>query len=114
MSKRCYIMTAIDYVNRQPHLGHAYEKVISLAIARGQRSLGKEVFFLTGLDAHRQKVQQAATAEGKNPQQYCYEGAGIWQAFAAKLNLSNDEFIRTTQPRHKDIIQAILSKLHRE
>ena len=64
MSKQSYITTAIDYVNGQPHLGHAYEKIITDAIARGRRSLGQEVFFLTGLDEHGQKVQQAAMAAG--------------------------------------------------
>src|SRR6476660_2265435 len=71
MSKRFYITTAIDYVNGQPHLGHAYEKVIADVIARARRSFGEEAFFLTGLDEHGQKVQQAAVAEGKEPQVYC-------------------------------------------
>ena len=71
MSKRYYITTAIDYLNGEPHLGHAYEKVIADVIARARRSLGQEVFFLTGLDEHGQKVQQAAQAVGKSPQQYC-------------------------------------------
>ena len=66
MSKRFYITTAIDYVNGQPHLGHAYEKVIADVIARARRSLGQETFFLTGLDEHGQKVQQAALAEGQD------------------------------------------------
>ena len=70
MTKRYYITTAIDYVNGQPHLGHAYEKVVTDVIARAQRSLGNEVFFLTGLDEHGQKVQQAALKEGKSPQAY--------------------------------------------
>ena len=71
MSKRFYITTAIDYVNGQPHIGHAYEKIIADVIARSRRSLGQEVFFLTGLDEHGQKVQQAALADKKNPQEYC-------------------------------------------
>lgn len=114
MSKRFYITTAIDYVNGQPHLGHAYEKVIADVIARAHRSLGEEVFFLTGLDEHGQKVQQAAIAEGKTPQVYCDELAAIWKRFAGKLNLTNDDFVRTTEPRHKETVQAILSKLHAE
>ncbi len=112
MSKRFYITTAIDYVNGQPHLGHAYEKVIADVIARARRSLGQEVFFLTGLDEHGQKVQQAALAEGKNPQAYCDELAADWQAFAEKLDLTNDDFVRTTEPRHKEVVQAMLAKLH--
>jgi methionyl-tRNA synthetase len=112
MSKRFYITTAIDYLNGQPHLGHAYEKIIADVIARSRRSLGEEVFFLTGLDEHGQKVQQAAIAEGKTPQAYCDALAADWQAFAKKLELTNDDFVRTTQPRHKEFVQAILSKLH--
>jgi methionyl-tRNA synthetase len=112
MDKRFYITTAIDYVNGQPHLGHAYEKIVADVIARARRSLGQEVFFLTGLDEHGQKVQQAAIAEGKNPQVYCDALAADWQAFAKKLELTNDDFVRTTQPRHKEFVQAILTKLN--
>src|SRR5438034_2875957 len=111
MNKRFYITTAIDYVNGQPHLGHAYEKVVADVIARARRSLGEEVFFLTGLDEHGQKVQQAAQRENKDTQAYCDELAKDWQHFAATLNLTHDDFVRTTQPRHKAIVQAILAKL---
>ncbi|MEY2466288.1 MAG: methionyl-tRNA synthetase [Verrucomicrobiota bacterium] len=112
MSKRFYITTAIDYVNGQPHLGHAYEKVIADVIARSRRSMGEDVFFLTGLDEHGQKVQQAAVAEGKKPQVYCDEFAVIWKAFAAKLNLTNDDFVRTTDARHQQTVQASLAKVN--
>ena len=114
MDKRFYITTAIDYVNGQPHLGHAYEKVIADVIARSRRLLGEKVFFLTGLDEHGQKVQQAALAEGKQPQQYCDELARSWGSFARKLGLTNDDFIRTTEPRHEQVVQALLSKLYAE
>ena len=77
MSKRFYLTTAIDYVNGEPHLGHAYEKVITDIIARTHRSLGQEVFYLTGLDEHGQKVQTAAKADGKDPQAYCDDFAGL-------------------------------------
>jgi methionyl-tRNA synthetase len=112
MSKRFYITTAIDYVNGQPHLGHAYEKIVADVIARAHRSLGQEVFFLTGLDEHGQKVQQAALADKKTPQEYCDALAADWLAFAKKLELTNDDFVRTTQPRHREFVQAILSKLN--
>jgi len=111
MNKRFYITTAIDYVNGQPHLGHAYEKIVADVIARSRRSLGEEVFFLTGLDEHGQKVQQAAIAEGKTPQAYCDELAADWKAFAKKLELTNDDFVRTTDPRHKEIVQAGLTRV---
>ena len=112
MSKRFYITTAIDYVNGQAHIGHAYEKIITDVIARSRRSLGQDVFFLTGLDEHGQKVQQAALAEKRHPQEYCDALAADWQALARTLDLTNDDFIRTTDPRHKEFVQAVLAKLH--
>jgi methionyl-tRNA synthetase len=111
MSKRFYITTAIDYVNGQPHLGHAYEKIVTDVIARARRSFGQDVFFLTGLDEHGQKVQQVALKEGRNPQAYCDALAEDWKRFAQQLQLTNDDFIRTTESRHKVIVQAILAKL---
>ncbi len=114
MSKRFYITTAIDYVNGEPHLGHAYEKIVADVIARSHRSLGQETFFLTGLDEHGQKVQQTALSRGKEPQVYCDELAAIWQTFASRLDLTNDDFIRTTQQRHKSFVQKVLAKLHAE
>jgi methionyl-tRNA synthetase len=114
MSKRFYITTAIDYANGAPHLGHAYEKVVADVIARARRALGEEVFYLTGLDEHGQKVQQAAQAEGKSPQEYCDALAADWRVFTTKLGLSIDDFVRTTEPRHKEFVQAVLSKLQAE
>ena len=97
MDKRFYITTAIDYVNGEPHLGHAYEKIIADVIARSRRSFGQEVFFLTGLDEHGQKVQQVALSKGKSPQEYCDELAADWQALVKKLELTNDDFVRLGQ-----------------
>ena len=114
MSKRFYITTAIDYVNGEPHLGHAYEKVVTDVIARVHRSLGTQVFFLTGLDEHGQKVQQAAEASGKDTQTYCDELAVTWKSLAARLELTNDDFVRTTEPRHEEVVQAILTKLQED
>ncbi len=114
MSKRFYITTAIDYVNGQPHLGHAYEKVITDVIARSRRSFGQDAFFLTGLDEHGQKVQQVAVSQGKTPKEYCDELAISWKSFARKLGLTNDDFVRTTEKRHQDAVQAILTKLNAE
>ena len=112
MSKRFYLTTAIDYTNGAPHLGHAYEKIVADVIARFQRSLGVEVFFLTGLDEHGTKVQQAAQAAGLSPQAYCDGLAVEWRAFTETLGLSIDDFVRTTEPRHREVVQAILTKLH--
>ena len=112
MSKAFYITTAIDYVNGAPHLGHAYEKIITDIIARARRSFGESVFFLTGLDEHGQKVQQAAQAAGMESQAYCDQLAAQWIDLAKRLGISNNEFIRTTQPRHKEVVEAILQKLY--
>jgi len=112
MSKPFYITTAIDYVNGQPHLGHAYEKIVTDVIARARRALGEEVFFLTGLDEHGQKVQQAAQKSGRPAQAYCDALAEDWRKFTARIHLTNNDFIRTTEPRHKAVVQSILSKLH--
>ena len=112
MGKRFYLTTAIFYTNGAAHLGHAYEMVLSDVIARAHRSFGDEVFFLTGLDEHGQKVQQTAAAEGQDPQAYCDGLAVQWEALARQLGLTNDDFIRTTQPRHKEVVSAVLSKLH--
>lgn len=114
MSKQFYITTAIDYVNGHPHLGHAYEKVITDVIARGRRSLGEQAYYLTGSDEHGQKVEQAAIQLGKDPQAYCDELSKVWTPFVEKLKCSNDDFIRTTEPRHKEVVQAILTKLNNE
>lgn len=115
MSKKIiYLTTAIDYVNGQPHLGHAYEKVLSDTIARFQHSQGEEVFFLTGADEHGQKVQQTAVKQGKTPQSYCDELAIVWKEFIDKLGICNDDYVRTTQPRHKKVVTAVLSKLFKE
>ena len=114
MDKSFYVTTAIDYVNGEPHLGHAYEKVVADVIARSRRSLDQTVFFLTGLDEHGQKVQQAALAQGKSPQTYCDELAVIWKNLASQLSLTNDDFVRTTQSRHKEVVQALLTKLNNE
>jgi methionyl-tRNA synthetase len=111
MGKQFYITTAIDYVNGAPHLGHAYEKVLADVIARSRRSLGDAVFFLTGLDEHGQKVKQAAHAEGLEPQAYCDKLAVAWQSLTQRLNLINSDFVRTSSPRHRDGVRAILSRL---
>ncbi len=114
MSKRFYITTAIDYVNGEPHLGHAYEKILADVIARAHQSLGEEVFFLTGLDEHGQKVQQAAKAAGLDPQIYCNQLAGTWRDFARRLGLANNDFVRTSDSRHKEAVAALLNRLHNE
>jgi len=114
MSKCFYVTTAIDYVNGEPHLGHAYEKIITDVIARAHRALGESTFFLTGLDEHGQKVQQAATDLGRDPQEYCDGLATIWRGFAQSLQLINNDFVRTSSPQHKRVVQGFLNQLYQE
>ena len=109
--KSFYITTAIDYVNGQPHLGHAYEKVLTDVIARFRRQMGDKVYFLTGSDEHGQKVQASARKEGIPPQQYVDKIAAQFRSLYDRLNISYDDFIRTTETRHKDGVRAILQKL---
>ncbi len=102
-----YITTAIAYPNGRPHIGHAYELIATDALARFQRLDGRDVFFLTGTDEHGQKMQQTARAEGMEPQQLANRNSDEFQAMGKLLNASNDDFIRTTQPRHHETSQNI-------
>ncbi|MFB2566497.1 methionine--tRNA ligase [Rhizobium sp. IMFF44] len=102
-----YITTAIAYPNGKPHIGHAYELIATDAMARYQRLDGRDVFFLTGTDEHGQKMQQTARAEGMEPQQLANRNSDEFQAMGKLLNASNDDFIRTTQPRHHETSQNI-------
>ncbi|MGJ8653430.1 MAG: methionine--tRNA ligase [Opitutaceae bacterium] len=114
MSKKFYITTAIDYANGSPHLGHAYEKVLTDIIARFRRLMGDEVHFVTGLDEHGQKVQMSAEKKGVPPIEVCDELAEEFQGVCGRLNVSNDDYIRTTEARHKKVVQEILQKLFDE
>jgi methionyl-tRNA synthetase len=109
--KRFYITTAISYVNGPPHLGHAYESISCDVIARFMRLDGYDVMFLTGTDEHGQKVETTAKANGKQPQEFCDEIAALFKDMTRLLNISNDAFIRTTEPRHIRSSQALWKKL---
>jgi len=106
-----YITTAIDYVNGSPHIGHAYEKILTDVIARYRRLKGDTVYFLTGTDEHGQKVQQTARERGIPPQQFADEVSAEFQAMLPRLLISNDDFIRTTEERHKRVVRQILQQL---
>jgi methionyl-tRNA synthetase len=109
--KAFYITTAIDYVNSSPHCGHAYEKIVSDVIARWQRLLGKDVFFLTGTDENAQKNEQAARKAGIPVKKFVDKNSTKFEKLCQKLNLSHDDFIRTTQERHVKVSRAIFQKL---
>ncbi len=109
--KSFYITTAIDYVNGSPHLGHAYEKVLTDVIARFRRQMGDKVHFLTGTDEHGQKVQASARQRGMPAQQFVDETSAEFRALYDRLGVSYDDFIRTTEPRHKQVVRDILQQL---
>ena len=110
--KKFYLTTAIDYANGSPHLGHAYEKVLSDVIVRYRRLLGVDTHFLTGLDEHGQKVQQGARAEGMEPQERCDLIAEEFIELLEKLQISNDDYLRTTEVRHKRVVGSLLQQLY--
>ncbi len=107
-----YITTPIYYVNDVPHIGHAYTTIAADVLARYWRLRGREVFFLTGLDEHGQKVQQAAAKAGIDPQIHCDKLAPQFQNLWKRLNISNDAFIRTTDAAHKAVVQRYLQQLY--
>jgi methionyl-tRNA synthetase len=106
-----YITTAIDYVNGSPHIGHAYEKVLADVIARHRRLVGDRVYFLTGTDEHGQKVQQTAKARGVAPLEFADGISAEFRGLLKRLDISNDDFIRTTEERHKSVVRRILQGL---
>ena len=107
-----YITTPIYYVNDVPHIGHAYTTVAADVLARYWRLRGRDVFFLTGLDEHGQKVQQAAGKAGIDPQVHCDKLAPQFQDLWKRLNISNDAFIRTTDIPHKLTVQRYLQEIY--
>ncbi|MCP5535733.1 MAG: methionine--tRNA ligase [Akkermansiaceae bacterium] len=109
-----YLTTAIDYTNGAPHIGHAYEKVLADVIARYRRLRGDEVYYLTGVDQHGQKVQQTAEKDGVNPATYVKRITKGFTHAWEKLGLGYDGWAETTNPEHKACVQGILQKLYDE
>lgn len=110
--KPFYITTPIYYVNDKPHIGHAYTTILADVISRHFRDMGRDVFFLTGLDEHGQKVQQAAENKGVSPIEHCNEMAPRFMSLWSKLHIQYTDFIRTTEKRHSAIVQSILQKVY--
>jgi methionyl-tRNA synthetase len=107
-----YITTPIYYVNDVPHIGHAYTTVAADVLARYKRLEGYQVFFLTGTDEHGQKVEKAAQERGVDPKAHCDEMVKRFQSLWKRLAISNNDFIRTTEIRHKRVVQKILQDLY--
>ncbi len=110
--EKYYITTAIAYTSKTPHIGNTYEIILTDAIARFNRFIGKDVFFLTGTDEHGQKIQEIAEASGITPKQHVDKIAGEIKDIADMLNISYDKFIRTTDDYHVKAVQQIFKKLY--
>ncbi len=111
--KKFYITTAIDYVNAEPHIGHAYQKIIADVLARWHRLKGEEVFFLTGTDEHGKKIQESAEKAGKKPKEFVDEMSKKFKEAWKLLNIGYDRFIRTTDKDHEKIVQEIIEKTNK-
>ena len=112
MNNRFYITTPIYYVNDIPHIGHAYTTILADVLSRYQQQLGNNTFFLTGLDEHGQKVQDAASKRGIEPKDHCDEMSKRFTDLWERLHISNNDFIRTTEKRHKRVVKKILKVVY--
>ncbi|MDA8050591.1 MAG: methionine--tRNA ligase [Rhodospirillales bacterium] len=111
MTERFYVTTPIYYVNGAPHIGHAYTTIAADVLARWKRLQGFDVFFLTGTDEHGQKVEKAAAEAGLDPQSFTDRIAAQFREMTASIGASNDDFIRTTEPRHKQGCSVLWQRL---
>jgi len=114
LKKKFYITTAISYVNDVPHLGHACEAIAADALARYYRLKGHNVFFLTGTDEHGNKIAQAAEKKGITPAELVDTMTGRFRTLLKNLNISHDDFIRTTQSRHTKVVCEIFERLYEQ
>jgi methionyl-tRNA synthetase len=107
-----YVTTPIYYVNAEPHLGHAYTTIAADVLARHMRQRGEDVFFLTGTDEHGEPVTQAAEKEGVTPRELGDRHSVRFKELAAKVNVTNDFFIRTTDPEHYEVVAQVVQRIH--
>ena len=106
-----YITTPIYYVNDRPHIGHTYTTVVADVVARYRRMLGQEVFFLTGTDEHGQKVERAAAKRNRSPMELADQVVERYKALWKRLSITHDDFIRTTEPRHRQAVEKLFRKI---
>ena len=111
MGKKFYITTPIYYVNAEPHLGHAYTTIVADVLSRFHRLRGDESYFLTGTDEHGDKIVTAAEKAGQSAGQYVEKMSGLFKGLWPKLNISHDQFIRTTDSAHQETVKYILTKV---
>ena len=112
MSGRFYITTPIYYVNAKPHLGHAYTTITADVARRFHRMRGEETYFLTGTDEHGDKIERAARKENMPPREYADEISALFRELWPRLDVENDQFIRTTDPAHIQVVQQVLQKIY--
>ncbi len=112
-SSKYYITTPIYYVNARPHIGHAYSTIVCDILARRNRLLGQDTWFLTGTDEHGQKIERSAKAAGKDPQTFTDEVSAQFRGLWDRMGLSYDDYIRTTEPRHKRGVQKLFAELQK-
>ena len=109
---RFYVTTPIYYVNAEPHIGHAYTTIVADVMNRFHKLSGYKTYFLTGTDEHGDKIVQAAQAAGMDPGSYADRISGLFRETWPHLNISNNDFIRTTESRHVRVVQQILQKVY--
>ena len=112
-NKKFYITTPIYYPSGKPHMGHAYSSIIADVIARFKKSEGNVVYFLTGTDQHGLKIQREAKKNNKNPKNFCDDLSLTFKKLTKILNLSNNDFIRTTEDRHHKSVREIWERLEK-
>ena len=111
MNKNYYITTPIYYPSGKPHMGHAYSSIVADVFARFKKLEGYKVFFLTGTDEHGLKIQREAEKNKKDPKIFCDELSEKFRDLTKILNLSNTDFIRTTEPRHYKAVEELWNRL---
>jgi methionyl-tRNA synthetase len=112
MAEKFYLTTPIYYVNARPHIGHAYTTIVADVVARRHRLLGDDTFFLTGTDEHGQKIERAAAAAGVPPQQFADEVSASFAGLWKRMGITNDAYIRTTDPKHQQGVQKLFADLY--
>ncbi len=109
--KTYYVTTPLYYVNAAPHIGHAYTTIAADTLARHMRGRGRPTHFLTGTDEHGQKIEEAAAAAGRTPQEFCDANSALFRDLWKRLDIRHDDFIRTTEPRHIERVQELFTRL---
>src|SRR6202453_2881305 len=112
MKEKFYLTTPIYYVNARPHIGHAYTTIVADVLARRHRLLGDDTFFLTGTDEHGQKIERSAAAAGVPPQQFADQVSQSFKDLWARMGITNDAYIRTTDEAHKRGVQKLFTTLY--